>query len=75
LKKVVYAAQFLGMFYEMLDHEDDFEPYLNLFLESSNVPSLAWISNIRSARFDKAYENLLLVSDKEKVIEKKKVVF
>lgn len=57
----------------MLNQDDDFEPYLNLFFESSNIPSLAWISNIRSGRFDKAYENLLLVSDKENVIEKKKV--
>jgi hypothetical protein len=57
----------------MLDQNDEFEPYLNLFFESSNIPSLAWISNIRSGRFDKAYENLLLVSEKEKVIEKKKV--
>ena len=73
MKKVVYAAQFLGMYYEMFDQDDDY--YLNLFLESVNVPSLAWISNIRSARFDTAYENLLLVSDKEKVIEKKKVIF
>ena len=73
MKKVVYAAQFLGMYYEMFDQDDDY--YLNFFLESVNVPSLAWISNIRSARFDKAYENLLHVSDKEKVIEKKKVIF
>lgn len=61
------------MFYELLDQDDDYEPHLNAYLESSNTPSLTWISNIRSGRFDKAYENLLIVSDKESVVEKKKV--
>ena len=63
------------MYYELLNQDDEFELYLNLFLESANIPSLAWIQNIRGERFDKAYENLLVVSNSEKVIEKKKVGF
>lgn len=62
-----------GMYNELLEQQEENQGYLDAFLQKSNTPWLAWIQDIHAGRFHDAYVNLMAVTDKEPVIEKKKV--
>ncbi len=64
-----------GMYNDLLEQREDNQAYLDSFLQKSNTPWLAWIQDIHAGRFYEAYTNLMTVTDKEPVIEKKKVIF
>jgi hypothetical protein len=62
-----------GLFLDLMQQKEEYQGYLDRWLEQAQVPWLAWIQDVNAGRFDQAFNNLLLVVNAEQSIDKKKV--